>query len=280
MDKLDTVWGGAPWRQSSNPDFQAFATNYANWDGLKTVCVTIDQDWAPDYMTARVLEFLDDHRGPATIFATTDTPLLEKVAGEGHHEIGLHPNLMPGSTQGSDLASIVGGLRASFPDSRGTRFHLLGHSYRDLAWLSGEKFRYDVSSLRFNCPYLLPAWHPDLAMTMFSYTWEDAYEVDGRLPVTMQSVDLASPGIKILNFHPLTVYLNCARGEDRRRINQVCSDLSSCPEALARDCRSEGEGTETLLVTLLKMLSESGVRLVTMQEVEEAYRAMVSGAGR
>ncbi|MEX2615879.1 MAG: polysaccharide deacetylase family protein [Alphaproteobacteria bacterium] len=248
----------------------SFRREFANWDGLRTVCLTFDQDWAPDFMVTEILDLLDRYAAKATFLATGPSDVLSGRAAAAGHEIALHPNLAAGSTQGRNIEEIATGLRRAFPQAVGTRFHLLGHSYRDLMVLSRHGFLYDVSSLRFNCPYLLPAWHADIRMTLLSYCWEDGFSVDGDFPSSVDSIDLDSPGMKILNFHPLNVYLNCERTDQKTAFQAAIPNLSCCTMEESAAFRNAGKGSGQVLHDLLQLLDQRNVECVTLRDLVAA----------
>ncbi len=253
-----------------------FARSYANWDGLSTVAITFDVDFAPAYMIENVLGILKRHNAPATFFATHPSEILRQITQtDDLHEVGLHPNLGPNSTQGNGLIDILTRLRTTYPAATGNRFHLLGYSYRDLVVLGQYGFRYDVSTLRFNCPYVLPAWHPDLKLILLSYTWEDGICENSELPMRLGSIDLASPGIKIINFHPMNIYINGSTSQPRLRFLRENPDLLNCPQPVADMYRCQGDGAETVLRDLLAYLVDKHVRLLRVKDLAWAYADIV-----
>lgn len=252
--------------------FLPFARRYANWKGSGAVCLTFDVDFAPDYMLNHVLTLLDRYGACATFFATHASELLEAVAREGQHEIGLHANLMPGSTQGMNLDSICDRLQQAYPQAVGNRFHLLAHSYRDLVALGRRSFMYDVSALRFNCPYVIPAWHPDLRMVLFTYTWEDGICENAKLPMRLSSLDLDSPGMKIINFHPMNVYINGSDARARLTFLQENPDLLDCPQSVAETYRQRGDGAESVLTALLERLARQRRATLKLKDVATAFK--------
>lgn len=252
-------------------DVRRFLEDYGNWSALTSVCVTVDVDFAPDYMIDECVGLLDSHGVAATFYATHPSPVVSRIDDGGRYEVGLHPNLTPGSTQGASLREIVGMLRQHHPNARGNRFHLLGSSYRDLALLSGLGIEYDVSTLRFNGAYLLPVWHADIDLTKLTYFWEDGVCETAGLAPRLDGVDLYAPGMKIFNFHPLNLYLNAGDDRVRRRFLQENPDLGNCPEEVARRYRQSGEGARTFLDSLLTHLDVVGCRTVTAIEIARAY---------
>ena len=249
-----------------------FATTYANWRTLNGICLTIDVDFAPDYMIEHVLDILEAQSARATIFATHDSPLLRRLP-VARYEIALHPYLEPSSTQGCGLVDILARLRASYPDAVGNRFHRLDFAYADLVGLGRLGMLYDVSTLRFNCPCLLPAWHADLGLVLFTYSCEDGICENAGLPLSLDAIDLDSAGLKIVNFHPLNVYLNGAGPETRLAFQRENPVLPDCPRAVAERYRRREQGAEHALTALLHDLKLRGAAFFLLREVADAYRA-------
>lgn len=253
-----------------------FAHEYANWDGLKTVCLTFDTDFAPDYMIEHVLSLLQKYDARATFFTTHRSGALINLLDDERYELATHPNLSPTTTQGSDLNDIISNLKSFYPKITGNRFHILGYSYRDLVTLGKAGFTYDVSTLRLNCPYLLPAWHPDLRMLLLTYMWEDGICENSNLPVALESIDIQSPGLKIINFHPMNVYINGPTSAARLGFLRENPDLLNCSQDAAESHRCTGEqGAERALVRLLEHLSANSCRMLRVKDVANAYTDLV-----
>jgi hypothetical protein len=256
-----------------------FAEQYANFLGLRRVCLTFDVDWAPEYMIRNVVRILTANDATATFFATHPSQILIDLTATGRFEIGTHPNLAPGSTQGKDLAEITGGLRRIYRHVVGNRFHLLDYSYRDLLALGRSGYLYDVSTLRMNCPYLLPAWHADVGLVLLTYCWEDGICENAGMPMRLESIELDRPGMKIVNFHPLNVYLNAPDAGPRLRMLEEHGDLLNCPQETADRYRCTGDGAQGVLVRLLEALRERGVQTGQLQDLAAAYKATVAEGG-
>ncbi len=255
-----------------------FRERYANWRGLRSVCLTFDIDFAPDYMIDHLAEILDPYGIEATFFVTHASDAVRGLACNPRYEIGYHPNLSPGSTQGDSLPGIIASLRTDFPGAVGNRFHLLGSSYRDLAVLGRSGFRYDASTLRFDCPYLLPSFHQDIGLTLLTYFWEDGIAEAARVPLRLPAVDLRSPGMKMFNFHPLNVFLNAPDASTRLRFLAEHPDLTHCPARTAERYRHTGDGAATLLGELLAHLSARGCAFVRASAIDTAYREVLAGS--
>ena len=54
--------------------------------------ITLDIDWAPDFVLESVIEMVTKANVYATWFITHNTPLLETLAQNPKFELGIHPN--------------------------------------------------------------------------------------------------------------------------------------------------------------------------------------------
>lgn len=260
-----------------SPRFAEFLDTYANWRGLNTVCVTFDVDFAPDYMIENVVDTLARHQARATFFSTHASPLLQQIANAEQHEVGLHPNLSPGSSQGDNFADILASLRQAYPQATGNRFHRLQFGYHDLVALSRVGFVYDVSTLHVGCPYVVPAHNPDLGMTLLTYVWEDGICENAGLPMRPGCVSLDSPGLKVLNFHPMNVFINGEDAQARLDFLKENPDLLHCPRQEADRHRRTGAGAGRLLEQLLGDLCAAGCQFLPLRELVAAFRQATEG---
>ncbi len=259
-------------------ELRPYLDRYANWSGLRTVALTFDIDWAPDYMIEAALAVLDGCKVRATFFATHDSDLLRRVAAEGRHEVGLHPNLSANSTQGKNIEEVIANLRRAYPGAVGQRFHVLAMSYRDLLWLGANGFSYDVSRILFNAPYLVPAWHKDLNMTLLPYMWEDGVCENQGLTPAAATIDLVSPGLKIMNFHPMNAFINCATRDDRVAFQRANPNLLNTPQEKARPFQRAGDGAGRALEDLCRILERERVETACVRDLAAAFPRRLYGA--
>ncbi len=258
-------------KEAIAPLSSAFLNEYANFGGLKSICVTFDVDFAAEYMIQNALDALEQYGGAATFFATHRSEILGRLAREGRHEVGLHPHLGANSTQGNGSEAIIASLKAEYPSAISNRFHKLNYAYADLYTLKKHGLRADVSTLRYNLPYALPAYQPDAGMVLHTYIWEDGICENAGLPMDISGIDLGSPGVKILNFHPMNAYINVKTQGERLAFLAAAGQLTACPEATAQKFRRTGPGSFTVLEQVLKFARENGVKLRTINEVSEAF---------
>ena len=252
--------------------FAAFLDQYANWNGTKSIALTFDIDWAPEYMINDVINILNHYDVNSTFFVTHESETIKKT-NESQIEIASHLYVSPNSSQGNKLEMVIDKLRSWYSNKRieGNRFHLLQHSYRDLVSLGENDYRYDISTLRYNTPYLLPAFHKDLNMTLLSYFWEDGICENANIPLIMSDINLNSPGIKIFNFHPMNLYINGCNSLDRLNFLRENPDLYNTSEEVACKYKKDGPGAKNFLHELLNYCKSNNIKILSIKEIVDNF---------
>ena len=74
--------------------------------------LTLDCDWAPDFMLDHVREKLAAAGAHATLFVTHPSQALDAWKASPDLELGWHPNFLPGSTQGGDPEAVAAYLES------------------------------------------------------------------------------------------------------------------------------------------------------------------------
>lgn len=176
--------------------------------------ITLDVDWAPDWMIDSVADILIKNHVKATWFVTHESPAIRRLQSSGFFEIGLHPNFALGSTQGANPKEVMTFLTTAFSGSRIVRMHGLIQSSSLLAMLVNDfAIEIDASLLLVDTPgivphqiYLAKGLKPLLRIPCF---WED--DIEGNKPQpcwSLEDLNLRSNGLKVCSFHPVHIILN------------------------------------------------------------------------
>tara|TARA_Y100001968_G_C19442504_1_gene763356 strand:- start:2028 stop:2822 length:795 start_codon:yes stop_codon:yes gene_type:complete len=244
-----------------------FLKKYANWETTESIGLTFDIDWAPDFMISNIHKLLKKYNVKATLFITHNSKYLKELSKDPFFEIGLHPYLSENSTQGKDFNDILTNLKTLNKNSVGCRFHVLDYSYRDLLSLQKFGIHYDVSRIYFNTPFLLPTFHKDLNLVLLTYFWEDGVCENQNILPTIENIDLDSPGLKIINFHPMNVYINSSNVEQRKFFQKSNPNLlASSPESVNKFI-NRGKGSGTFLIEILEYIKINKIKTFTLGEL-------------
>jgi len=227
--------------------------------------LTFDIDWAPDWMIDEVAAILVKHKVKATWFVTHSSPAVNRLHMYNElFELGVHPNMMSGSTHGTSEDEILSHVRALVPDAVSMRTHGLYQSTNFLNKAARDYgIRIDVSLLLPNTSNLVPHILPfqDTQIFRVPYFWEDDVEMCSASPVwELAHEKFRHAGTKIFDFHPIHLALNT---EEFGRYEQLKSRHPVpewTPELIAR-LANPGKGPRNLFHDLVAQMKNGGRRI-------------------
>ncbi len=223
------------------------------------VALTLDVDWAPDWAVDLCAGILRERNVRATWFVTHAGPALERLREDPElFELGIHPNFLDGSTHGTEPGAVLEHCMGLVPDAVSMRAHSLGLSSSVLhAVASATPIEIDVSIFLPYMPGIRPvlySWEGE-TLVRLPYYWEDDHEMELRPAVwDAGRIAAAAPGIKVINFHPIHVYLNSSTMEPYRKLGP----LQSCSESDAARLVESGTGARTVFEGLVDSLAGGG----------------------
>lgn len=177
------------------------------------LALTLDQDWAPDWAVRRVAELLVAHKVKATWFITNECPSLAFLRQHRHlFELGIHPNFMPGGTQGTTPTEVLSNCLAVVPEATSMRAHGLHISSSLYATVMRETpITADLTTIMPHTAGLRPAllrWGGH-SLWKVPFYWEDDIEFGLEQPCwELGSHLLDDAGLAIFNFHPIHICLD------------------------------------------------------------------------
>lgn len=172
------------------------------------VCFTSDIDWASEYAVEETIKIFNEKSIPLTMFVTHKSDVVDRAVKEGKIKAGIHPNFMPDSSQGKNYEEVIDFLFNLLPNARGSRGHRY-YSVNDTVEMlvkRGIKYESNVCTLLDSIP---PYLHRN-NIVEFPIFFED-----GAYLLNFQDIDFnnfrdefLSPGLKIINVHPMHLMLN------------------------------------------------------------------------
>lgn len=237
--------------------------------------LTSDHDWAPDWALSAMLEILETHAVPLHLFVTNKSEVLRTK--RSNITLGIHPNFLPGSTQGDSTRAIIDFCRTLVPAANTFRSHSISENNHTLLDLARHGFIADSNLVTFLQPGLTPIIH-GTGLLRFPVFFEDDvflwWATPELQPTTLTSL-LFTPGLKILNFHPSLVAINAPSVEyfNARR------PMLFAPSKSRRQIDShEGRGVATLLVELINMVRAGGFDFTPFPQLIAAAQASLGHA--
>lgn len=236
-------------------------------DLARTLFVTLDIDWAIDPAIERALALLAELGlgGATTIFATHATPQLDAARDAGH-ELGIHPNFLPllAGENGASPKQRLEQLRELVPEATSVRAHGLVKS-------GGLSAAFLEAGMRREANLFVPAQsgialqpyeHPPGLLQLPHNFGDHAHLAGGGALTPARYLD--TPGLKVLNLHPIHLYLNT----DRIERYEACRPDQRDAEALARHVNHSGGGIADFL---RELVSEAQARGMTFARLDSIH---------
>jgi hypothetical protein len=225
------------------------------------LAITLDVDWAPDFMIDGAARLLGERGVRATWFVTHRSPAVERLAEDPRFELGLHPNFLPGSTHGDSWQAVLAHCAELVPGATAMRTHSLVQSTPLLDHVASETgVRVDASLYLPHAPGLRPLehWSERGSLTRVPFLWEDDLEMARPAPVWSLDGLPAAGGLKVLDFHPVHVFLNSVAMDGYERLKRD-GPLRDADEATARRFVNAAEpGPRDMFLAAADHLAERG----------------------
>lgn len=235
-------------------------------------CITADCDWASDYCIEDFTSLVSGYGIKPTIFATHESAAIKKLLSSNNIEVGLHPNFLPGSSQGTDYSEIVDNLFKIYPEAKTFRAHSYFDNSRILQYMLEKGVRYDSNISLYLQPNITPL-RLAVGVIRFPVFWDD----DGHWINSNNNWNpdyylqhFLSPGLKILNFHPFFVTGNIP---DEKYYSKMRDHIQTMDSDSVNSLRYSGEGPRTFLTGILDKLTSLNERFHTLDELYHLFPA-------
>ena len=214
----------------------------------KSYSITFDIDWAPDFAILYCLDLLDKAGVGTTFFATHQTDINSEIEMRGH-TLGIHPNFLPGSSHGTEVASIVENCLTFAPNARSVRTHSLFQSSPTLYEMFGKfpQLKLDVSLLMHRSPHAHKCtWaYEGVSFERLLYNWEDDQEF--YAPNFACENNIFFGDLTVCDFHPIHIFLNSSNGSEYSALKErtKVKPMSLLSKDSALSFRNLGIGVDT-----------------------------------
>lgn len=229
--------------------------------------LTLDVDWAPDFVIDHISTMIKKFKIKTTWFITHDSPAIQRLMGESLFEVGLHPNFENNSTQGNGIDNILQNLKKIVPGAKSIRTHGLLQSTNILSKFNQYGIDVDVSLFLGKQPLLKPHYSKYFKLTRIPYFWEDDVEMEeGADWENVEKYNQIS-GLKIYDFHPIHIFLNSHSFAEYKKIKNM--DWPNMDEAKLLSHKNESFGTETFFKLLLESLKNKNT--FTVSDISQIF---------
>lgn len=177
------------------------------------VFITIDMDWAPDYILEDTHSFLLSNNVKSTWMVTHRTPFLDVLIKSELIELGIHPNFNDffdtrNSTVSDNAYDRIVKVLSIVPNAKSVRSHSMTQNSRMLDIFSNLGIRHDCNHyIPFNSGIILKPWKIWNGLIKVPFGWEDDLDFSNTSRQFAQKI-IGFQGLKVLNFHPIHLFLN------------------------------------------------------------------------
>jgi hypothetical protein len=231
--------------------------------------ITLDVDWAPDFVLEHVANILTKKKIKATWFVTHDTPIWKKLEKNNLFELGWHPNFSENSSQGKNPDSVLTYLKNIIPNAKSIRTHSLVQSTHLLLKFHEYGIKNDVSLHLEKSPNLIPHHSKFLNLHRFPFFWGDGNEmIESKSNWSMNNPHYRVNGLKIFYFHPIHIFLN---SKNWINYNHLKSDfnLSELTYENSQNYVNLDQGTGTLFDEITTFLENK--QSFTIEDLNKIY---------
>ena len=176
------------------------------------VFFTFDVDWASDNMVNQLIDICIAKNLKATFFVTHHSSTLNRLRNVPEQfEIGIHPNFLSGSTQGSTEEEIFNYCKKLAPEAVSIRTHCIyqhGKLYDAFNKYFGSKI-VDSSICMPGIDNIQPfeLYTSNGCLVRVPFFWADDYYLLGKQKLEPEAL-INLNGSKVYMFHPIHIFHN------------------------------------------------------------------------
>jgi hypothetical protein len=234
-----------------------------------------------DFAITKAADILIESKTKATWFITHHSQAMQRLFQHPDlFEIGVHPNFMPGTTQGNNYREVMKYVMNIAPRAKAVRTHGMFYS-AEISRMFAVDFGLEIDSSIFlnEMHHIAPTevCYGEKSLLRVPYFWSDDGEMSiTRRPVfTLHDKNFSVPGLKILCFHPIHIFLNSKDMSNYNNLKSRC-DIKNCTEEEAKPFINRGTGADSLLREIIRSNPNLG-GFKTLSEIAAIWRTQSKG---
>ena len=240
---------------------------YYNYTDSRYAIITMDIDWAPDDIVEHTCNWLLSKNVPSTIFFTHESELANNLQLNKNIEIGIHPDF----SRNMDANRCEKDMLKLYPNSKGSRSHknIDGRIVTDA--LKKNNILYHSNKLTWGLSHIevLPVYN---GLLEAPYFWEDGYHLELGKKLSIDEINIDTPGLKIFNIHPMLFFLNCNDDDVRKKATYSIEDLTTTNINDFKKFVNKGIGITTLTKSIINYLIDKKYKFLLLNEVMSVAR--------
>ena len=233
------------------------------------ICITSDLDWASDYASRRTFEYFDENGVKVTAFVTNPNKAVDEFAHKGKIKLGIHPNFMPDSSQGKSYDEVIDYCLKLVPGAECFRAHRYYdvNDTMDKLTKRGIKYESNVCTLMDIVP---PFLHRSKTIS-FPIFWEDGAFLyySENFDFDLMEKQLLSPGLKVINIHPMHLMLNTPYFKYTREIKDCLSreEWNRMDEEVIDKLSFKGEGITNYIDKVMHTIQKNNIKTFFLEDI-------------
>ena len=241
------------------------------WDEQPVFCFTSDIDWASEAV-------IDDyfHRLPLdllklTTFVTHKSEIIENQFRAGVIQRGIHPNFLPGSSQGNSFREVIETCMTFAPEATCTRSHR-AFDVTDTAHMLKNEFHFKCCSNTITTltPGIKPFWL-ESKLLQIPVFFEEGSFLYNQLGLSIQPYlkFFKAPGLKVISFHPINMAFNTPYIAWMRQIKDSLTreEFNNISAEMIASKRNREKGAFDVVMEIINLAQQLHAPILTLDEI-------------
>lgn len=250
-------------------------SNRSFWDDEPVFCLSSDIDWASEDVLECYFQNMLAYEQRTTLFVTHPSERIDHVFKMGLIDRGIHPNFMQQSSHGDTFKEIAETCIKLAPESYGFRSHR-AFDVTDITHMlyNDYGYRYVSNQITILQPLVRPIVH-ESGLVNFPVFFEDGTHLYNQLDLSIDSYKklVASPGLKILSFHPMNYVFNSPSYRYMRGIKDSLSreQFNNIDKHTISRLQNNNRGIKNFIDDLIEFIAIKGYKWLSMNELYHSF---------
>jgi hypothetical protein len=246
-----------------------------SWNSGPVFCFTSDIDWASEDVISFSHDTIMASHLKVTYFNTHPSQALNQLVEKGECRELIHPNFLPQSSHGETFEEVMDYCHRLVPHADGFRTH----RYFEVNDITDEFARRGFKFFSNHCtrcePALRPLVHRSGMVSMPIFLEDGGHLIaDPSLDFEALRTKLATPGLKIINFHPAHMAFNTPRFSYTREIKDRLTreEWNNLTSELLKKLTYEGFGIRDVIRKIGEFALENKHPIKFMHDIYDEFQ--------
>lgn len=244
-----------------------------SWIEEPVFCFTADIDWASEVVIQYSHDILCGDNLKLTYFNTHPSLFLNQLSLDKKIRLLIHPNFLPDSSHGNSFKDVMNYCKTLVPDADGFRCH----RYFEVNDILDDFFQQGFKFFSNHCTRcetdIKPLVHRSGLLSLPIFLEDGGYLLmDPALDFNQLIPKLASPGLKIINFHPAHMAFNTPDFMYTRKIKDRVSRASWNNMQIEdiKKVEHTGLGVRNSIQQIIEWVHQKNHKILSMHEIYHA----------